>query len=253
LLCDFKNEDTGNTMAASLAASSGGSGRGRRSSSISINTLSRVLLVCIFFVSLQSFVQLSRLTSQSDSSSTKRDDDEKEEHDVGTSISRGGKERRYYESDASSAIAKQNPISHDSDVYLTPWKLKDTSAVAAVTHDASSNNIPTTTTTLLFTPDEFRAGRIENYINLRDKIVHQLMEQPVPEPTEILLHKAPTPPSGNAILGLASYPTFRAGWLMLVGSLRTNGYEGHIIVGVHPEIPQDERDYLDKMGGECSS
>jgi len=110
-------------------------------------------------------------------------------------------------------------------------------------------------TSILFTPDEFRAGRIENYINLptmynpdRNNIVQELMEQPVPEPTEILLHKAPTPPSGNAILGLASYPKFKDGWMKLVGSLRTNGYEGHIIVGVHPEIPQDERDYLDKMG-----
>jgi hypothetical protein len=118
----------------------------------------------------------------------------------------------------------------------------------------------TGTSAALFTPDEFRAGRIENYVNLptmydpnRDDIVKQLMQQPLPEPTEILLHKAPTPPSSNAILGLASYPTFKDGWLKLVGSLRTNGYEGHIIVGVHPEIPQDERDYLDKMGGELFS
>ena len=123
-------------------------------------------------------------------------------------------------------------------------------------HDAKT----TGTFTTLFTPDEFRAGRIENYVNLptmynpnRDDIVKQLIQQPLPEPTEILLHKAPTPPSSNAILGLASYPTFKDGWLKLVGSLRTNGYEGHIIVGVHPEIPQDERDYLDKMGGESFS
>ena len=123
-------------------------------------------------------------------------------------------------------------------------------------HDAKT----TGTSTTLFTPDEFRGGRIENYVNLptmynpnRDDIVKQLMQQPLPEPTEILLHKAPTPPSSNAILGLASYPTFKDGWLKLVGSLRTNGYEGHIIVGVHPEIPQDERDYLDKKGGELFS
>ena len=115
-----------------------------------------------------------------------------------------------------------------------------------------------TAETTLFTPDEFRAGRIENYVNLptiynadRDDIVKQLMDQPVPEPAEILLHKAPTPPKGHAILGLASYPTFKNGWLKMVGSLRTNGYEGHIIVGVHRDIPRDEREYLDKMGGEC--
>lgn len=122
-------------------------------------------------------------------------------------------------------------------------------------HNAKTTGALSTTT--LFTPDEFRAGRIDNYVNLptmynpsRDDAVKQLMQQPLPEPTEILLHKAPTPPSSNAILGLASYPTFKDGWLKLVGSLRTNGYEGHIIVGVHPQIPQDERDYLDKMGGE---
>ena len=128
---------------------------------------------------------------------------------------------------------------------------------AAYYNDINNGNNNNMTTSTLFTPDEFRAGRIENYINLptmynpdRDKIVHELMEQPVPEPTETLLHKAPTPPSGNVILGLASYPTFKNGWFKLVGSLRTNGYDGHIIVGVHPEMPQDEREYLDKMGGE---
>lgn len=125
-------------------------------------------------------------------------------------------------------------------------------------HNAKTTG--TLSTTTVFTPDEFRAGRIENYVNLptmynpsRDDVVKQLMQQPLPEPTEILLHKAPTPPSSDAILGLASYPTFKDGWLKLVGSLRTNGYEGHIIVGVHPQIPQDERDYLDKMGGELFS
>lgn len=171
-----------------VARGSGSSCGGRRSS---LTFSMRILFVCIFFVSLQSFVQLSRLTN---------------------------KEKN---------AASENAIF-----------------------------IPATTKTL-FTPDEFRAGRFENYINLptiynpdRDQIVKQLMERPVPEPTEILLHMAPTPPSGNAILGLASYPTFKDGWLKMVGSLRTNGYDGHIIVGVHPDIPQEERDYLDKMGGE---
>ena len=158
-------------------------------------------MVCIFLASLQSFVLLSKISSESGQKNSEAVDD--------------------------------NDANNDD------------------------NNMPTST---LFTPDEFRAGRIENYINLptmfnpdRDNIVNELMEQPVQEPTETLLHKAPTPPSGNVILGLASYPTFKNGWLKLVGSLRTNGYEGHIIVGVHPEIPQDEREYLDKMGGEFIS
>ena len=183
-------------MVSIMAASSRGSSSGR--SLISLTTLSRVLVICIFLASLQSFVLLSKISSESGQKNSEAVDD--------------------------------NDANNDD------------------------NNMPTRT---LFTPDEFRAGRIENYINLptvynpgRDKIVQELMERPVPEPTETLLHKAPTPPSGNVILGLASYPTFKDGWLKLVGSLRTNGYEGHVIVGVHPEIPQDERDYLDKMGGE---
>ncbi|KAL9186259.1 hypothetical protein ACHAXT_005497 [Thalassiosira profunda] len=110
--------------------------------------------------------------------------------------------------------------------------------------------------TVTFTPEEFRAGRHDKYVNLpnvpvdprRDDAVQQLVEEPVPPPTETLLHQAPPPPGSNAILGLASYPTFMAGWRRLVGSLRTNGYDGHIIVGVNPAIPQEEREYLDKMG-----
>jgi len=74
------------------------------------------------------------------------------------------------------------------------------------------------------------------------------MKEPVPLPAETLLHKAPTPPGKNAIVGLASYPKFMAGWRKLVGSLRTNGYDGHIIVGVNQAILEEERNYLDRMG-----
>mmetsp|Transcript_20348 Transcript_20348/g.43599 ORF Transcript_20348/g.43599 Transcript_20348/m.43599 type:complete len:492 (+) Transcript_20348:63-1538(+) len=110
--------------------------------------------------------------------------------------------------------------------------------------------------TVTFTPQEFRAGRPENYVNLpnvpldphRDGEVRKLMAAAVPPPAETLLHLAPTPPGSNAILGLASYPEFMDGWRKLVGSLRMNGYDGHVIVGVNPAIPRDERDYLDRMG-----
>lgn len=113
--------------------------------------------------------------------------------------------------------------------------------------------------TVTFTPDEFQAGNHENYINLpnnaylnqkqvNDAIQKLMNEEEVSPPAERLLHEAPTPPSSNAIVGLASYPKFMDGWLHFVGSLRVNGYEGHIIVGVNPNIPQEERNYLDKMG-----
>ena len=107
-----------------------------------------------------------------------------------------------------------------------------------------------------FTPDEFQAGRHDKYVNLpntpidpeRDREVTELMERHVPKPTEILMHEASTPTSNNAILGLASYPRFMTGWRKLVGSLRLNGYDGQIIVGVNPEIPPEEQAYLDRMG-----
>lgn len=110
--------------------------------------------------------------------------------------------------------------------------------------------------TITFTPGEFKAGRHENYVNLpnnppspqTDVYVQDLMQQEVPAPTEELLHLAPNPPGTNAIVGLASYPKFMDGWRKLVGSLRMNGYDGHIIVGVNKNIPDDERKYLDKMG-----
>ena len=111
--------------------------------------------------------------------------------------------------------------------------------------------------TVTFTPGEFQAGWHENYINLPnvpidskvDEHVQSLMEQTVPIPAETLLHNAmDITPGHNAIVGLASYPTFMNGWRKLVGSLRVNGYNGHIILGVNPDIPQEERTYLDKMG-----
>jgi len=110
--------------------------------------------------------------------------------------------------------------------------------------------------TVTFTPEEFRAGRPEKYVNLpnvpidpdRDEAVLHLTRETVPPPAETLLHGAPTPPGANAIVGLASYPKFMNGWRTLVGSLRTNGYDGHIIVGVNPSLPREERRYLDRMG-----
>jgi hypothetical protein len=123
-------------------------------------------------------------------------------------------------------------------------------------------------TTATFTPEEFLAGHREKYINLpiidyspadnaeeedtlhlRDDEVRELMGRVVPPPSERLMHLAPIPPGHDAILGLASYPNgFATGWRRLVGSLRQTGYAGHVIMGVHPDIPPEERDYLDRMG-----
>ncbi|KAL3817115.1 hypothetical protein ACHAXA_009946 [Cyclostephanos tholiformis] len=114
--------------------------------------------------------------------------------------------------------------------------------------------------TTTFTPHEFLAGRREDYVNLplhpadgedpdrRDDEVRRLTMEYVPPPSEELMHVSPIPPGRNAILGLASYPTFAIGWRRLLGSLRNAGYDGHVIMGVNPNLPDEERDYLDRMG-----
>ena len=64
--------------------------------------------------------------------------------------------------------------------------------------------------------EEFQAGRYDLYVNLpnvqvdpsRDGAVRSLLQEPVPDPAEVLLHRAPDPPGNNVILGLASYPKF---------------------------------------------
>ncbi len=115
--------------------------------------------------------------------------------------------------------------------------------------------------TATFTPEEFLAGRRDGYVNLpvvdrrpadphrRDVEVRELAGRAVPPPAERLVHAAPAPPGADAILGLAAYPNgFATGWRRLVGSLRRAGYDGHVIMGVHPDAPPAERDYLERMG-----
>jgi len=81
--------------------------------------------------------------------------------------------------------------------------------------------------------------------NEEQKQMEQLLNEPVGEPNG-LLHKA-NPPGSNVVMGLAAYPKNMGCWKRLVGSLRNSGYDGHIIFGVHKEIPQDEQDYLKEM------
>ncbi|KAL7427000.1 hypothetical protein ACHAXH_002114 [Discostella pseudostelligera] len=146
--------------------------------------------------------------------------------------------------------------------YLTAWTLhlsykissSSTPSHPSLRVDTGGKKLPYGT---VFTPDEFRAGNHDNYVNLpnfpidvgQDKYIHKLMNMPVPPPAETLLHQPSTlfPPGSNAILGLASYPRFFPGWMRLVGSLRNNGYDGHIIMGVNPAIPIKEQEYLNAM------
>lgn len=58
-----------------------------------------------------------------------------------------------------------------------------------------------------------------------------------------LIHFADVPGS-DVVIGLALYPNFRDGFRRFVGSLRYFGYDGHIMLGVNPDIPQDTLSYL---------
>ena len=48
----------------------------------------------------------------------------------------------------------------------------------------------------------------------------------------------------NAVIGLALYHNFFSGFSRLVGSLRHYGYDGHIILGVNPQLPLEELEFL---------
>jgi hypothetical protein len=54
------------------------------------------------------------------------------------------------------------------------------------------------------------------------------------------------PTGENAIVGIALFRNFLRGFKRVVGSLRQVGFDGHIILGVHPLISTEELDYLRK-------
>jgi hypothetical protein len=108
-----------------------------------------------------------------------------------------------------------------------------------------------------FTPEEFKAGHLDKYVNLPiipqsttyeiiQTSVTKAINRPVDKPYG-LVHEA-HPPGHNVVMGLASYPNAMGIFERMVGSLRTTGYDGHIILGVHSNITVNEQEYLKKMG-----
>ena len=62
-----------------------------------------------------------------------------------------------------------------------------------------------------------------------------------------LMHRA-HPKGPDAIMGLCGYPKNILGMFRgFVGTLRHNGYDGHIILGVSPNLSEQEHAYLKKM------
>lgn len=83
------------------------------------------------------------------------------------------------------------------------------------------------------------------YEKIQDRVKKSIARK-VDEPHG-LMHQG-TPPGHDAVMGLATYPeddveVFRK----LVGSLRTAGFDGHIILGVTPSISDRVKSYLIKM------
>jgi UDP-galactopyranose mutase len=83
------------------------------------------------------------------------------------------------------------------------------------------------------------------YTTKIEEQVAKALTLPVDKPVG-LRHEA-HPPGHNAIMGLAAYPRNMDTFRLLVGSLRHNGYDGHIILGVHKDIPLNEEEYLKAM------
>jgi hypothetical protein len=84
----------------------------------------------------------------------------------------------------------------------------------------------------------------EDTLHLCNDEVRELMGRVPPPPFGEAHALGKIPLGHDAILGLASYPnSFATGWRRFVGSLRQTKYAGHVIMGVHPDIPPEERDY----------
>jgi len=63
-----------------------------------------------------------------------------------------------------------------------------------------------------------------------------------------LMHKASPPSNEGVVMGLAAYPNDVLGkFERFVGTLRFTGYEGHIILGVRPNLSEREARYLQAM------
>jgi hypothetical protein len=71
---------------------------------------------------------------------------------------------------------------------------------------------------------------------------------PMNKPPPGLLHEAHPPCEARGqcdlVMGLASYQNAMPIFQAMVGTLRYAGYDGHVVLGVHPEIDEKEKKYL---------
>lgn len=120
----------------------------------------------------------------------------------------------------------------------------------------SFSTILVTMPEILFTPEHVLDGKLDEYVSLPvfdDNVTYQFIQDRVKKAIARkvdkplgLMHEG-IPPGRDAVMGLASYKGGGDIFRTLVGSLRTSGFDGHIILGVHPSISDDDQAYLAKM------
>jgi hypothetical protein len=106
---------------------------------------------------------------------------------------------------------------------------------------------------VLFTPEFVKEGRLQEYVNIPpyyitrevETAVRKAIDRPAGE-AQGLLYEA-HPPGRDVVMGISAYTNNMDTFVQFVGSLRLTGYDGHIILGVHKDISQEERDYLESM------
>jgi len=110
---------------------------------------------------------------------------------------------------------------------------------------------------VVFTPDNVLNGELDRYVsfpvfddNVTYENIQERVQKSIARKVDLpfgLMHQG-MPPGKDAVMGLATYgdddvEVFRK----LVGSLRTSGFDGHIILGVTPSIKDNVKSYLIKM------
>jgi hypothetical protein len=84
---------------------------------------------------------------------------------------------------------------------------------------------------------------VNMYVNQPLQMSNTLVHLPIMTNFTNLIHQ-PQISGVDSVIGLALYKNFMSGFYRLIGSLRSTGYVGHIILGVNPKISPEELKYL---------
>jgi len=111
------------------------------------------------------------------------------------------------------------------------------------------------TNQLLFNPEEFRTGDRTKYVNRPSSIIVKnddasQINRPIPEPIGLQRSFASTNSKNpnDVVISIHSSAskTSKRDFTWFVGSLRNTGYDGRIIMGIHPETPKESVHLLEQ-------